>query len=164
MLTILCVAHLEWTDTLFQRPQQVMTRLAERHKVIYFREWRLREWLEAIAKGRNCRHSQVIGQLAVANYLMPLPIRKGRLPACEWINQKLAVSRLTRLVREWQEGPLILWFYFPKFLELIDLLEPAAVVYECMDNYAALARDDRFVLDKLAVDEPRLLARADLVF
>ena len=34
--TIACLSHLSWDAKLFQRPQQVMSRFAKRHRVDYF--------------------------------------------------------------------------------------------------------------------------------
>ena len=37
-LDIVCFCHLHWDRNLFQRPQQIMSRLAERHRVLYVKQ------------------------------------------------------------------------------------------------------------------------------
>ena len=34
-IDIVCLSHLKWEHTLFQRPQQIMRRLSETRKVVY---------------------------------------------------------------------------------------------------------------------------------
>jgi len=165
--TIVCISHLEWTDTLFQRPQQVMSRLSKRHHVIYYKEWAFREWIHGKAAPGSiaglCR--KVNSSLAICDFAMPLPRFRNHLKLFEDIGHWLALRRIRSLIGEDFGGPLILWYYFPVFLELIRSLGPDRVVYECMDNYVALSHNTPgSIVAGVKEREARLLQRADIIF
>jgi hypothetical protein len=52
---IICVSHLKWTQSLFQRPQQVMQRLSESHSVLFSYPVALREWSGMLLRGESVR-------------------------------------------------------------------------------------------------------------
>src|SRR5690606_27386877 len=54
----------------------------------------------------------------------------------------------------------VFWFYTPMMLQLVEGIEAAAVVYDCMDELSGC----RFAPDGLKAQEAELLRRADLVF
>jgi UDP-galactopyranose mutase len=64
------------------------------------------------------------------------------------------------LVSEQKTDRYIAWFYTPMMLDLIDGLEPLAIVYDCMDELSAF----RGAPPELVEREEHLMARADLVF
>ena len=49
---IICLSHLKWEQTLFQRPQQIMKEFARERKVLYVANCSLREFLKALFKGK----------------------------------------------------------------------------------------------------------------
>jgi UDP-galactopyranose mutase len=158
---ILCVSHLAWTHV-WQRPQQLLSRLARHIPVQYVAE-------PEIVSGCQ-REPQLIpvaedGQLRA--WQPTVPNRPALI--AHW---RRTYSRLVAdlLVREgWAAGhgdslvpqrPLIAWFYTPTPWYLLDLLPFQAVVYDVMDeltNFAGAASD-------LPWREAQLLARSDLVF
>src|SRR5690606_28763406 len=54
----------------------------------------------------------------------------------------------------------VFWFYTPMMLQLVEGIEAAAVVYDCMDELSGF----RFAPDGLKPQEAELLRRADLIF
>jgi glycosyltransferase involved in cell wall biosynthesis len=166
-ITILCISHLEWTDTLFQRPQQVMLRLSRTHKVIYYKEWAFKEWVRGKANSSKigATWSNMNANLTVCDFVMPLPRFRNRLKIFEDIGHWLVFRQLQPLLEEKPNSRLILWYYFPIFFELATLLEPDLVIYECMDNYVALSQGTPgSILALLKKREAKLLERADVVF
>ena len=91
--TILCISHLEWTETLFQRPQQVMLRLSRKHKVIYFQEWSLKEWVQGTLKGKKFTNRWINSNLLVYNFVRPLPSFGGRWRAAMSFCKRLSIKR-----------------------------------------------------------------------
>ncbi len=67
---------------------------------------------------------------------------------------------LDELVERYRIRRPVLWYYTPIALRFTSHLEPAAIVYDCMDELAAFSQASPLV----AVLEPELLRRADLVF
>jgi glycosyltransferase involved in cell wall biosynthesis len=169
--TILCLSHLGW-DNVWQRPQQILSRLAAHYPVIYVNEPYV----------LNPSHASypADGQA----YLRPVN-SKGNVTAWQPIfpdlPELLASWRETyvRLVRmllpRWggngyrsgssggapsTHSPLILWFYTPMPYYFLDHFPADLVIYDVMDelaNFKGAAKDMR-------EREAKLLARADVVF
>lgn len=167
---ILCLSHLEWTQALFQRPQQVMSRLSRDRPVFYAYPLALREWLGALRRGEAApSRLEIQPGLTLLRPRALLPAFQGRLPLFQWINDRLFRLAVRHAVRHVPRERLILWYYYPRHIELIDALRPRAVAYECMDNFQALyaGKDDpvrQAAFRALQADEPRLLRRADAIF
>ena len=167
---IVCLSHLKWTGSLFQRPQQVMLRLSQSHPVLYSYPVALREWADMLLRGEPVRQRLALGpKLTLLRPRALLPAWGGRLPRFERFNDLRFMDAVWRAARHVPSQQRILWYYYPRYLELIDALEPAAVVYDCMDNYIAQfhrkgspAGLNEF--EALERDEPLLLQRADIVF
>jgi glycosyltransferase involved in cell wall biosynthesis len=94
--------------------------------------------------------------------LSPLTIPLGQRHA--------AVTRfndwqLRRAITGWLAGQgggrPIIWTYHPFMLDAVEALEPAALVYHCVDDLGAIPGVDRLRFER---EEARLLARADHVF
>lgn len=79
-----------------------------------------------------------------------------------WLNRKIWLRRLANLIkiRLGGEHPII-WCYLPiqSALDLIELLQPKLLVYDCVDNYLA----EPFAPKDIAQTESSLLRRANLV-
>lgn len=167
---IICVSHLKWTDSLFQRPQQVMERLSHTHTVLFSYPLAFREWSGMLLRGGGARARLAKSRtLTVFRHRALLPVLRGRLRRFEAFNDWDFIRAVRGAVRGVPAHRRVLWFYYPKYLELIDALRPAAVVYDCMDNYTALfaGRDDPAHAGALAAlrsNEAALLRRADIVF
>jgi UDP-galactopyranose mutase len=143
-----------------------MLRLSRKHKVIYFREWSLKEWVKGILKGKIFRNQRVNANLLVYNFILPLPSLGGKWRSAMSLSKWLSRRKTKALIRQTSGGPLILWYYFPMLLELIDDLEKdhSIVIYECMDNYMALSNNDPEAIKTVALPEKRLLQKAEIIF
>ena len=167
---IVCVSHLEWTESLFQRPQQVMRRLSQSHAVLFSYPVALREWGGMLLRGESVRQSLPLStNLTVLRGRSLLPAWGGRLPQFQRFNDLRFMRALRRAASHVPPHQRVLWYYYPQYLELIDALQPRTVVYECMDNYTALFSPKKNPAQASAFaaiqrDEPALLQRADIVF
>lgn len=146
MPTLIVFCHLRW-DFVFQRPQHLMTRLAEHYNVLFVEEPMHTEgdaWLEKTKAAKNitvCRPHTPIQQWG---------FHDDQLPTLQTL--------LADLVPQGEQP--VVWFYTPMALPLLQLFTPSKVVYDCMDELAAFKNAPKQLLQR----ESALLNIADVVF
>ncbi|MBX9680231.1 MAG: FAD-dependent oxidoreductase [Gemmataceae bacterium] len=145
---LVVISHLRW-DFVWQRPQHLMTRLAQ-HRRVFFVEEPLRSPNAELSW--NCRQTD---GLTVCQPLTPAE--------AHGYNEE-QFPRLRRLLQELfrKEGirnPIV-WFYTPMAFPLIDAADAQIVVYDCMDELSAFKGAPPEMLQR----EKALLKRADVVF
>jgi UDP-galactopyranose mutase len=143
-LDIICCSHLRW-DFVHQRPQHLMSRFAVRHRVFFIEEPIPGDGVLGITS-RPCGVEVLVPQLRVCGSPEDADQAQQRL-----IEDHLRVRQVTR--------PL-LWYYTPMALPFTRDIEPAVVVYDCMDELTAFLGAP----SALAVRERELFDRADIVF
>jgi hypothetical protein len=147
MPTLIVFCHLRW-DFVFQRPQHLMTRLAEHYQILFVEEPIHSEGPAHLQK------TAVAPNITVCRPHTPIPHTHGfhddQLPTLQGL--------LADLVPE-DERPVV-WFYTPMALPLLQGLNPSLVVYDCMDELAAFKNPPKQLLQR----ESALLGIADLVF
>lgn len=150
MPTIIVFSHLRW-DFVFQRPQQLLSRLARHYRVLFVEE-PVQEaegsFLKCYSPAPNvtvCRpHTPLAApgfhddQIALVQTLLAPVLAPSVTPA----------------------GRPIVWFYTPMALPLLRQLDPALIVYDCMDDLASFKNPPRQLLQR----ESALLGMADIVF
>jgi UDP-galactopyranose mutase len=140
---LICFSHLRW-DFVFQRPQHLLTRFAQNHRVFFIEE-------PIFGDGEP--------RFDVSKRENGLSIVTPHLPhGCD-IDARMNVL-VTGLRQEQNIGEHIVWFYTPMMLPFMDTLEPSAVVYDCMDELSMFKGAPPELLER----ESRLFDRADLVF
>lgn len=143
---LICFSHLRW-DSVFQRPQHLMTRCALKQRVYFFEEplWDADEpWLELQRKEAGpC--------VAVPH----LPSGAGETEATA-----LQHRLLNELLESEEITSFVAWYYTPMALPFSRHLKPAAVVYDCMDELSNF----RFAPAQLRGLEAELFRRTDVVF
>jgi UDP-galactopyranose mutase len=146
MPTLIVFCHLRW-DFVFQRPQHLMTRLAEHYQILFVEEPVFDEGqahLKKTAVAPNITVCQPHTAIHAAGF------HDDQIPTLQTL--------LADLVPE-SEQPVV-WFYTPMALPLLQGLHPALVVYDCMDELAAFKNAPKQLLQR----ETALLNIADLVF
>lgn len=151
-LTLLNLGHLKWSHV-WQRPQQLMSRFAERCRVIYVDP-------PELSDSARAAHLREQPDAAGVRLLCPV-FPTALLDTPDNSYQELWLSLLPRVLAE--AGPnTILWVSSP----LADYLVHAAegqvklIVYDCMDDLASF-RDGTA---EMRTREAHLLEHADLVF
>ncbi|HEX6636493.1 MAG TPA: NAD(P)-binding protein, partial [Steroidobacteraceae bacterium] len=148
MQSIVVFSHLRW-DFVFQRPQHLMTRLARSYNVFFFEEPVHdpgEPWLETSSPAAGvtvCRAHTPISDAGFAD---------GQFPVSRML--------LGRMLREQSIVAPVAWMYTPMALPMLEGLDTAAVVYDCMDELSAFLNAPRELLQR----EAALLKLADVVF
>jgi len=146
MPTLIVFCHLRW-DFVFQRPQHLMTRLAEHYRILIVEEPVYQEGQAHLKK------------TAVApNITVCQPHTAIHAPGFHDDQIPTLQTLLADLVPE-GEKPVV-WFYTPMALPLLQSFEPSLVVYDCMDELAAFKNPPKQLVQR----ENALLNIADLCF
>jgi UDP-galactopyranose mutase len=144
--TIIAFCHLRW-DFVYQRPQQLLSRLAQHYKVLFVEE-------PVFHDGPAYLRTQRIGpQLTVCQPHTPL-----HAPGFHDDQIPLLQRLLADIVPE-GEAP-VAWLYTPMALPLLQTVHPSLVVYDCMDELSAFKNAPKQLLQR----ETALLNLADVVF
>lgn len=143
---MVCFAHLRW-NLVFQRPQHIMTRLADSFDVLYWEEPR---------EETDCTTARIEREQLGEGIERLVPV----LPA--GLGEAARDAQLAGLLEDVLAditGPRIFWYYTPMMLGFSAAAQADQVVYDCMDELANFA----FAPADIAVREAALMARADLV-
>ncbi|HEV7815959.1 MAG TPA: glycosyltransferase [Janthinobacterium sp.] len=145
MTSIVVFSHLRW-DFVYQRPQQLLSRLAQFYRVLFVEE---PVWQEGE------------GRLVLSTPAPNVTVCQPHTPvrAAGFHDDQLAVLQ-SLLAQLTPREDCIAWFYTPMALPLLQQLQTRLVVYDCMDELAAFKGAPKQLLQR----ETALLARADLVF
>jgi glycosyltransferase involved in cell wall biosynthesis len=144
---IVVFSHLRW-NSVYQRPQQLLSRIAATRRVIFFEE---------TAQADPLVPDSIELSYPLPNLIVARPIlQDARLPF-----DPARLAALARRLVRWQHADRhIAWLYTPLAFELARALSPDLVVYDCMDELASFL-DAPPALPKR---EAELLASADVVF
>lgn len=143
---IVCFAHLRW-NLVFQRPQHIMTRLADTFDVLYWEEPRV----EA-----DCVIPGIERETLEAGLERLVPVVPEGLTELEL---EEALRTLLDQTLEVATGARVFWYYTPMMTGFSAHARADLVVYDCMDELANFA----FAPADIAAREAALIARADLV-
>ena len=154
--SIIVHSHLDW-DWVWQRPQQFLSRLSKRHRVLFVEAPRpIAEIFSASVCVRD-----------VADYPNILVVQ-NKIPATRWSDGAWVDQERRRLLQTLLAEPVgrnfaspVQWFYDPMAVSAFaGQMNEAAIVYDCMDQLSQF----HFAPPELAKRERELLAVADVVF
>jgi len=148
MQSLIVFSHLRW-NFVYQRPQHLLSRLAQRWRVVFFEEpvvGEAEERLERFAPAPNVEVWR--------------PHVKGDAPG--YHDDHLAVLQrlLSTAMADADLRDYWVWFYTPMALPLASDLEPRGIVYDCMDELTLFKHAPRQLVQR----ENMLFKEADLVF
>ncbi|MEB2869238.1 glycosyltransferase family 1 protein [Pseudomonas rhizosphaerae] len=144
---MLCLSHLRW-GFVYQRPQHVMSRLAQSYDVLFFEE-------PVFADNAQ---PQLLSSQPTQGVTVLLP----QLPAGVPHERVIALQRelLDTYLAEHPHDELLLWYLTPMSLAFTEHLKGQVTVFDCMDELSAFMGAPPELIDR----EQQLLARADVVF
>ena len=153
---IIVHSHLRW-DWVWQRPQQFLSRLSKRHRVLF---------IEAPRPSDQVRIAQVTLR-DVSDY-PNIIVLQMEMPAARWANGAWVDKERRRLVQSFLAGPVgrnfdspVQWFYDPMAVTAFaGHLNERAIVYDCMDELSFF----RGSPPEMVRRDRELLAVADVVF
>jgi UDP-galactopyranose mutase len=145
---LIVLSHLRW-EFVFQRPQHLMTRLADHYRVYFVEEPKLVEGPAHLAT-RSIAPNLTVCVPHTAN--TSPGFHDDQLPVLEMLLEDL-------VEQEGLQDPLV-WLYTPMALPLAEKLAPRVLIYDCMDELSAFLNAPRQLIQR----ESALLRRADLVF
>ena len=148
MSPLIVFSHLRW-DFVYQRPQQLLSRLAAGRPVIFIEEPMAGAAAPLLERMQPCRGVQVLRCHVTGD---SRGFTDDNFPAMKML--------LAQYVAEQDLNDYWLWFYTPMALPLAAVFKPAGVVYDCMDELSAFKNAPR----ELLLREDQLFAIADLVF
>lgn len=146
MPAVIVFSHLRW-DFVFQRPQHLLSRIAEYYPVIFVEE-------PVLDEGES--HWETSNPLP--NVTVCRPHTSAPMPGFHDDQLPQLRKLLRQLVSDHSEH--IVWFYTPMALPLLQELQPSLVVYDCMDELASFKNAPKQLLQR----ESALLKVADIVF
>lgn len=146
--TLIVFSHLRW-DFVYQRPQQLLSRLADRFHVVF-----VEEPMPGAAQAVLEKLSPSEGVTVLRPHLAGAAtgFHDDHIPQLQML--------LAQHLEEAQTHDYWLWFYTPMAMPLAAGLSPVGVVYDCMDELSAFRHAPRQLLQR----ENALFHMADLVF
>ena len=146
---LLVFSHLRW-GFVYQRPQHLLSRLAQHWPVVFIEEPVHDE--SGPPRLEVQRHDSGVTVL-VPHTPVPAPgFHDDQLPALE--------SLLADWLAQQSITEALVWLYTPMALPLVKLVQPLVLIYDCMDELSAFRGAPR----QLRQRETALMKRADLVF
>ncbi len=152
---IIVHCHLRW-DGVWQRPQQFLSRLSTKHRVLFV------EGPVVVPEEITPRY-----ELAEAPDYPNITIMRTYFPASRFHDGKWVDAERLRLLRDALRTSLagkfecpVQWFYDPMAVFFAHKMNDRAVVYDCMDQLSQF----KFAPPELIHREKQLLEAADVVF
>jgi glycosyltransferase involved in cell wall biosynthesis len=153
---IIVHCHLCW-DWVWQRPQQFLSRLSARHKILF---------VETI--GPDPQLASAVARFWTAPNFPNVTILRLQFPAWRWSDGAYVDRERRRLVKEFTAGPgagqfenPVQWFYDPMAVPaFLGQMDETGVVYDCMDELSKF----RCAPPQIKMREQKLLGAADVVF
>jgi glycosyltransferase involved in cell wall biosynthesis len=153
---IIVHSHLRW-DWVWQRPQQFLSRLSKKHRILF---------IEAPCPSEKARNPQATLR-EVSDY-PNIIVLQMQMPAARWSNGAWVDKERRRLVQSLLAGPLgqsfdapVQWFYDPMAVTAFaGHMNERAIVYDCMDELSLFRGSPPEMMRR----DRELLAVADIVF
>ncbi len=162
---IVCVGFADWDTELWTNQHHLMSRLARENRVLFVESLGLRQ--PQLARrdirrvGRRLRRGIAPPRQADGlHVLSPLVVPLHRFALVRALNRRLLPLLVRRAIKRLGLQRPILWGYVPQAEALLDALDPALVVYHCVDDIAAQPGIDGA---SFRAAEERFARRADLV-
>jgi glycosyltransferase involved in cell wall biosynthesis len=163
---IVCIGSADWATELPINQHQLMGRLAAENNVLFVESLGLRKpqlagrdlsrlW-RRLKRGLRGARPAPEGLHVLSPLVLPLHSKE----AVRRLNRRLLRIQVKRAARRLGMGAPILWAYVPQAEAVIDVLDPAQIVYHCVDDVAAQKGVDA---GSFREAEERFARRADLV-
>ncbi len=146
-MDLVCFCHLRW-DFVYQRPQHLLTRFAQKFRVFFIEEPIFHAGEDICQVTLNKENVWVV---------------KPHLSDVECSEMELIVRQktlLNKLFAKMEIEKYLFWYYTPMALKISDQFRPLRIIYDCMDELSAF----KFAPTEISQLEKKLFDKADLVF
>ena len=153
-LPIIAFCHLGW-DWVWQRPQQYLSRLAKRHRVLFVETYRSDTLVTRVDLRTPDAHPHVT--------ILAMHLPTSRWDDGAWIDaeRRRALQATLRCELHGRFDHPLLWFYDPMaVVAFAGQLDERGIVYDCMDELSQFQGAPPALIER----ERKLLVVADVVF
>jgi len=152
---LIVASHLRWSFV-WQRPQQLLSRLASHHRILFIEE--------PVYAPENDGQPVPNLYIAMPNLIVLTPQvpreECGDTPLWLWPCQDRIAQQVRDAMTTLNFENRVLWFYTPTPEFLVDVVKPDMLTYDVMDELANF----KFAPPQLKDREKRLLSRSAVVF
>jgi glycosyltransferase involved in cell wall biosynthesis len=148
MKTLVVFSHLRW-NFVYQRPQHLLSRLAQRWPVIFIEE-----------PLPNAQEDRIEHIAAAPGVEVWRPHVRGGAHGFHPEHKAVLQRLVAQCLKEQDIADYWIWFYTPMALPMADKLEPEGIIYDCMDELSLFRGAPRELIDQ----ETALFKAADVVF
>lgn len=175
--TILCVAPRDWYG-LWKEAQSIMSRIAERNRVLYFDPGRdsnqsaISELVDNLPNFFRLRTRQVTNNLTViptpsclphVRQYLPRSVLQVTMPLVVKANAQILIQFIQHAVKMLNVESPILWLYSPYHGDLIGKFDEKLVCYYNYDEFADYISNTR-VKEIIRYYEAQLCSKVDVIF
>ncbi len=158
MQDLICISHLRW-DFVWQRPQQLLSRLAQQYRILFVEEPVTDTEISEPYLETYPGHTPGAEPVTVVRLHYPSHDHYWIGHDDERTQQHYEQLLLDYLASEEIHAP-VLWLYTPVAATFVDLIQPQLLIYDVMDELSAF----KGASEALKSADRQLLAQADLVF
>ncbi|MCD6076807.1 MAG: a-glycosyltransferase, Glycosyltransferase Family 4-like protein [Ramlibacter sp.] len=148
MKSLVVFSHLRW-NFVYQRPQHLLTRLAQRWPVIFIEE-----------PMPNAAEDRIEHIAAAPGVEVWRPHLRGAAHGFHPDHKAVLQKLVSRCIQEQRIDDYWVWFYTPMALPMADKLRPEGIIYDCMDELSMFRGAPKQLIDQ----ETALFKAADVVF
>ena len=153
---LVVVSHLRW-DFVWQRPQQLLSRLAKTHRILFVEEPEFApEGAEPVSNLREAKGHPNITILTP----QVTASETGETPLWLWPSRDAIAAQVRGAIRSLNFTRRALWMYTPTPEFMVNVVAPEMLVYDVMDELSNF----KFAPAELKVNEKKLLTQAAVVF
>lgn len=158
MQDLICISHLRW-DFVWQRPQQLLSRLAKQYRIFF---------VEEPVTDTDIDKPYLETYPGRTPGAQPVTVVKMHYPSNDhyWIGHNDPRTQadyetllLDMMAQEEMHNPIV-WLYTPMAAPFVEALHPHLLIYDVMDELSAF----KGAPTELKEADRRLLGQADLVF
>jgi glycosyltransferase involved in cell wall biosynthesis len=154
---IVCIAQSSWNGV-WARPQQLMSRFARHHRVLFIRPISIAHLLTNPSE-RHWKPFEWVGSNIWVYSPLMLPFGR-RVPGVRRLNEARILRLVRRAIRRLEFERFVLWLYAPMSQYLVSRLDESAVVYDCTDAWERFEKTPPSTIER----DRLLTAGADVLF
>ena len=156
MSNLVCISHLRW-DFIWQRPQQLLSRLARQYRVLFVEE--PLTTTEDLAPHLEIFPGKGAPNVTVVRLVQPVGENRW-IGHGDPLTKDTYANMLVEYLKTASYDDPILWLYTPMASDFVAVIQPRFLIVDVMDQLSAF----KGAPPSLIVREETLLCEADVVF